>query len=93
MRAPAMRTRSTGLPGASSVTLNVALSLPPDCGVNVTATEHDPPTATARPGGIAAGPNDSMWFTEDNGGIGEVSASGSITQFPLPSPLGSSVHD
>ena len=43
------RATDCGLPGASSVTLNVALSLPPDCGVNVTATEHDPPTATARP--------------------------------------------
>ena len=31
-----------------------------------------------------------MWFTEDNGGIGEVNVSGSITEFPLPSPLGSS---
>ena len=64
---------------------SVAKLIPPD-------TFHEYPITGGYtfPGGIAAGPNDSMWFTEDNGGIGEVSASGSITQFPLPSPLGSS---
>ena len=43
------RATDCGLPGASSVTLNVALSLPPACGVKVTASAHEPPTATARP--------------------------------------------
>ena len=63
----------------------VAELIPPD-------TFHEYPITGGYtfPGGIAAGPNDSMWFTEDDGGIGEVSESGSITQFPLPSPLGSS---
>ena len=40
---------------------------------------------TAGPGGIAAGPDGNLWFTEGNGNqIGRITTAGVITEFPIP---------
>ena len=44
--------------------------------------------------GITAGPDGNIWFTEDtdnqsqNGKIGRITRTGSISEFPLPTPRG-----
>jgi serine/threonine protein kinase len=42
------------------------------------------PTANSSLGGIAAGPDGNLWFTEFANKIGRISTSGSITEFPVP---------
>ncbi len=47
------------------------------------------PASHQEPRGIAAGPNDTVWFTETGGhsdvtGIGRITNSGTITEYPLP---------
>jgi len=48
-------------------------------------TELRVPTANSQPGGIAAGPDGNLWFTEAQGNqIGRLTPSGSITEFRVP---------
>ena len=48
-------------------------------------TEYPLPKATSSPGGIAAGPDGNMWFTEPNANrIGWITPAGVITEYPLP---------
>ena len=48
-------------------------------------TEFPVPTAYRDLGGITAGPDGNLWFTESTGNkIGRISPSGAITEFPLP---------
>ncbi len=54
-----------------------------------TITEFDIPTPHAMypgsPGGITAGPDGNLWFTEPLGGqIGRITPDGTVTEFPLP---------
>ena len=56
-----------------------------------TITEFDIPTPHAMypgsPGGITAGPDGNLWFTEPLGGqIGRITPDGTVTEFPLPTP-------
>ena len=47
------------------------------------ALPHDP--SDGRPGGIVAGPDGALWFTEFVGDrIGRITITGEITEFPLP---------
>jgi streptogramin lyase len=47
-------------------------------------TEFTLPTANSQPYGITAGPDDRLWFTEfNNGSIGQITPSGTITETPL----------
>jgi virginiamycin B lyase len=53
-------------------------SLPTNC-----TTAPIPPGGTCQPGGITVGPDNNIWFTEENGDrIGRVNPGGSITEFP-----------
>ncbi|MDP9023957.1 MAG: hypothetical protein M3N13_01100 [Candidatus Eremiobacteraeota bacterium] len=36
---------------------------------------------------ITAGPDGNLWFTEESAKLGRVTPSGTVTEFPLPSPL------
>ena len=47
---------------------------------------QDPGTGTLplRPSGITGGPGGAMWFTEERGAVGLVTADGRITQFTIP---------
>ncbi len=48
-------------------------------------TEFPIPTASSRPGIIAAGPDGNLWFTEYSANqIGRITTAGAITEFPLP---------
>jgi hypothetical protein len=57
-------------------------------------TEFPIPTANSSPGGITAGPDGNLWFTEcvssssgcANGQIGRITPTGQFTEFPLPNP-------
>ena len=50
-----------------------------------TVTAYTIPTPNSSPGGIAAGPDGNLWFTERAGNkIGRISPIGTITEFPLP---------
>jgi streptogramin lyase len=45
------------------------------------------PTRSTGPGGIAAGPDGNLWFTETAANqIGRITPSGTITEFPVPTP-------
>jgi virginiamycin B lyase len=45
-------------------------------------------------GDIAAGPGNTMWFTEPDGnGIGRVNADGTVTQFPISNPVPMTASD
>jgi streptogramin lyase len=53
---------------------------------------YDIPGMTGDPGGgnigwLTRGPGGAIWFSErDSGGIGRITADGSVTQYPLPAP-------
>ena len=50
-----------------------------------TVTPHTIPTANSAPGGIAAGPDGALWFTETNGNkIGRITTAGAFSEFALP---------
>jgi virginiamycin B lyase len=49
-------------------------------------TEFDISTPASSPAGITAGPDGSVWFTEQIGNIGRITVTGTITEFPLPNP-------
>ncbi len=52
-----------------------------------TITEFPLPTTMSAPGGITAGPDGALWFTESVGSkIGRITPGGVITEFPLPPP-------
>ena len=52
---------------------------------NGTIHRYTIPTAHAMPYGIAAGPDNAMWFTEGSGKIGRISVSSHvISEYPLP---------
>ncbi len=53
--------------------------------------EYPVPTASSFPEGVAVTPNGTAWFVESSGNkIGEVTAGGSFTEYPVPSqPAGS----
>jgi streptogramin lyase len=44
-------------------------------------TEYPLPTPGTSPGGIVAGPDGNLWFTEQNGGIGRITPVGQVTEF------------
>ena len=49
-----------------------------------TITEFPVPTANSEPGGITAGPDGNVWFTEfDTAKIGRITPAGTITEFPI----------
>ncbi|MBA2287349.1 MAG: protein kinase [Ktedonobacteraceae bacterium] len=73
----------------SSITWFTFHHVTPPASIHVTPpasiTEFLIPTADSRPGGITAGPNGNLWFTEDYGNkIGRISPSGTITEFLIP---------
>ena len=48
-------------------------------------TEFPIPTAGSFPTGIATGPDDNLWFTEELGNkIGRITPAGVVTEFPVP---------
>jgi streptogramin lyase len=47
-------------------------------------TEFPLPTANSGPGGMTAGPDGNLWFTESIAQIGRITPTGQITEFPLP---------
>ena len=50
----------------------------------------DDPLSSAGPGGITAGPDGAMWFTESGAGqIGRIGPDGVITEYPVPRREGS----
>lgn len=50
-----------------------------------TITSYSIPTAKSAPGGLAAGPDGNLWFTETNGNrIGRITPTGTITEFAIP---------
>src|SRR5271169_5211344 len=47
-----------------------------------TITPYSIPTAQSAPGGLAAGPDGNLWFTETNGNrIGRITPAGVVTEF------------
>ncbi|RMI45123.1 hypothetical protein EBO15_11190 [Actinomadura harenae] len=50
----------------------------------VAATEFSVPIPDVMPSGLAKGPHGSVWFTENAGGIGQVSASGKVIEYAVP---------
>ncbi len=43
------------------------------------------PTKDSSPWGITAGPDDTVWFTENHGNnIGRSTTAGTVTEFPIP---------
>lgn len=48
------------------------------------ATEYSVPIPDVAPSGVAQGPGGSVWFTENAGGIGKISASGKVTEYAVP---------
>jgi virginiamycin B lyase len=49
--------------------------------------EYPIPTAASSPGGIAAGPDGALWFTESTGNkIGRIDVAGAISEFSIPTP-------
>jgi len=43
------------------------------------------PTQSSSPGGITAGPDGNLWFTEELGNqVGRITLAGKITEFPVP---------
>ncbi len=45
------------------------------------------PISGSAPAGIAARPDENLWFTEFAGNrIGRITPGGAVTEFPLPSP-------
>src|SRR5271169_830436 len=47
-----------------------------------TITPYSIPTAQSAPGGLAAGPDGNLWFTEANGNrIGRITPAGVVTEF------------
>lgn len=56
---------------------------------NAAVTLYPVPTSGGEPWGIAVGPDGALWFTEYNGNkLGRITASGHITEFPLPAGSG-----
>jgi virginiamycin B lyase len=48
-------------------------------------TEFTVPTPNSQPAGITVGPDNALWFTEENGHkIGRITTDGTITEFPTP---------
>ncbi|MCP2335533.1 Vgb family protein [Actinomadura rupiterrae] len=47
-------------------------------------TEHSVPIPDTAPAGLTQGPGGSVWFTENAGGIGQVTASGKVKEYPVP---------
>ena len=53
-----------------------------------TFTEFAIPTAGSGADSIAAGPDGSLWFTEQVANkIGRITTAGAITEFPIPTPF------
>ncbi len=72
--------RVTEFPVSTAVTFNT-----PD-GV-VRGVECSWQTSSPAEGGIVAGPDDALWFTEGMGNaIGRIDSAGQITEYPLPTP-------
>jgi streptogramin lyase len=73
--------------GGLSLWLVLPLGLPSALRAqSVTITEYPLPVASsATPGGISAGPDGALWFTEVGGNkIGRITMSGMITEYPVP---------
>jgi virginiamycin B lyase len=50
-------------------------------------TEFAVPTPSSQPGGITVGPDNALWFTEENGHkIGRITTGGAITEYVIPTP-------
>ncbi len=67
---------------AALVGLVVALVLPAVAGAQI--TKFPVPNLSGGAGGIVAGPDGSLWFTETAGKIGRVTTAGTVTEFPVP---------
>jgi len=68
--------------GGGTVGSGFTLTPPPPCRSCV-AAEYLVPGATFL-GGVTAGSDGNLWFTESAGKIGRIRPSGSITEFPVP---------
>lgn len=82
-------------PGAKGTASGAGKTPTPPSKAAPTITEFPLPTANSSPGGIAAGPDGNLWFTEvtcpagaacTNGRLGRITPAGQITEFPLPNP-------
>jgi len=77
--------------GSQPVIPRTATSTPSPAGI---ITEFPIPTANSSPGGITAGPDGNLWFTEcvsSSSGcaksqIGRITPTAQFTEFPLPNP-------
>src|SRR2546421_7734387 len=68
-----------------ALALGLAVSVAGASAAAPRVTEFTVPTSGGIPTGIAAGPDGSLWFTEEFGNqIGQITPSGSITEFALP---------
>src|SRR5438874_817065 len=75
--------------GSQPVIPRTAASTPSPAGI---ITEFPIPTANSSPGGITAGPDGNLWFTEcvssssgcTKSQIGRITPTGTITEIPLP---------
>jgi len=55
----------------------------------INITEYAVPTANSGPGGIAVGPDGTLWFTEGSANkIGRITTAGVITEYLLPAAVG-----
>jgi len=73
------------------LSVSVAVLVPPisfaRTAIAQTIQEFPTPTIGSRPLGITTGPDGALWFAEALGRkIGRITASGTITEFPLPFP-------
>jgi len=54
---------------------------------SISFSEYPIPTTSSFPGGIGAGPDGALWFTEEEANrIGRISTTGVITEYPVPTP-------
>ncbi|MFC4910675.1 hypothetical protein [Actinomadura gamaensis] len=47
-------------------------------------TEYSVPIPDVLPAGLAQGPGGTVWFTENAGGIGRITAAGKVKEYPVP---------
>jgi streptogramin lyase len=79
-----------------STALGLILStVPAAAATGPVIAEFNPSSVFSRPFTIAAGPDGNLWFTDGNGftpAIGRITPTGTITEFPLPGPIGNTPH-
>src|SRR5688572_12048025 len=62
-----------------------SLAFPVAAGAANQITEFPVPTEGSWPTGIAAAPDETLWFTEQGGNkIGRITFDGTVTEFPIP---------